>query len=305
MNEKVQLNAKDIIQVCSKYTFESVKSFELADMGEVNSTYIVTLQNKKVVLRVYKERTKEEIQLEYDVLTQLEDLPVTKLYSTIKGNYLLSIKTYNVAVFKFIKGKHVPFTNKHLEKAGCMLGRIHSKLKDFKPSNVQVKTPIGKRKINETLELIKKEYHSVPKRFEKFVQKRVDTTITPELDRVICHGDYHGGNILFHEGEVSGVIDFDDCSYSNKIFDLAGGIFWNCHKENIDFERAKVFVSAYKKHMKLDDKEIAHFKDHLIIYGCLFYLYQNWDKKNWKKTVKAQRFVEELEKRDVNKILKN
>lgn len=54
-----------------------------------------------------------------------------------------------------------------------------------------------------------------------------------DFDRVVCHGDFHPGNMLFHEGRLSGIVDWSsifvgprdlDLSYCRTEVALIGGV---------------------------------------------------------------------------------
>src|SRR5581483_4788441 len=46
------------------------------------------------------------------------------------------------------------------------------------------------------------------------------------LPKQFTHGDYGGGNILFCQGQVVGILDFDFLDVRERIFDVAYALFW-------------------------------------------------------------------------------
>jgi aminoglycoside phosphotransferase (APT) family kinase protein len=53
------------------------------------------------------------------------------------------------------------------------------------------------------------------------------------------HGDFHPGNMIFHETELAGVVDFGDLCAGDPATDLAGGLL------TLPFEHLETFFSAY------------------------------------------------------------
>ncbi|MCC6442844.1 MAG: phosphotransferase [Armatimonadetes bacterium] len=93
------------------------------------------------------------------------------------------------------------------------------------------------------------------------------------LPRLVIHGDYHPGNLLFQENEVSGVFDLDWATVQPRLRDLADGLFLFCGERASDIdagdifsltqtwqpspERNRVFMDAYLSGNRLSSEEAS------------------------------------------------
>jgi homoserine kinase type II len=91
------------------------------------------------------------------------------------------------------------------------------------------------------------------------------------LPKLVVHGDYHPGNLLFQNDEVVGIFDLDWATFQPRARDLADGVFLFAGERDTDIdasdifsltqtwrpsrERARVFVDAYLGSGRLTEDE--------------------------------------------------
>ncbi|MBI3970867.1 MAG: phosphotransferase [Chloroflexi bacterium] len=51
-------------------------------------------------------------------------------------------------------------------------------------------------------------------------------TVGEQLPRLLTHGDYGGGNVLFQNDQVIAILDFDFLDFRERVFDLAYSLYW-------------------------------------------------------------------------------
>jgi homoserine kinase type II len=54
-----------------------------------------------------------------------------------------------------------------------------------------------------------------------FIEKLIDRLILLNLPRQWIHADMHYDNVLIHEGKVSGILDFEFCTYCWRAMEIA------------------------------------------------------------------------------------
>jgi Ser/Thr protein kinase RdoA (MazF antagonist) len=70
----------------------------------------------------------------------------------------------------------------------------------------------------------------------------------------LIHADAHLDNVLFDDGRA-GLIDFDDCGFGYRIYDLAVALWEFRHRPDYpDFRSA--FIAGYTRHRPLSDEEL-------------------------------------------------
>ena len=104
-----------------------------------------------------------------------------------------------------------------------------------------------------SLELTDEKYHSLPK--------------------LVVHGDYHPGNVLYQDGEVAGIFDLDWATVQPRVLDLADGLMLFAGERDTEIDdadivsltqtwrpsrdRGRAFLDAYLEREVLTDAEMC------------------------------------------------
>ena len=81
----------------------------------------------------------------------------------------------------------------------------------------------------------------------------------PQEEKWLVHGNYGFGNVLAHEGSVSGVLDWLDAKYSDFVYDLAWLDFW-APQQRIPSRCAERYARR--------GTSVPHFAERLRCYEC-------------------------------------
>lgn len=76
------------------------------------------------------------------------------------------------------------------------------------------------------------------------------------LPHQLVHGDLALSNLLWKEGRISGILDFEFCSPDVRAMELAIGLMSYVHEENTFVNYAEDFISGYSEHASLTDEEV-------------------------------------------------
>jgi len=125
------------------------------------------------------------------------------------------------------------------------------------------------------------------KKLEWFIDALSKLNLPKSIPKGICHCDFHFSNILFREGELVALIDFDDANYTYLTYDLATLInpfmpsfewdTWSQFEqgENVfDFREGRKVIVEYEKVRRLKDIEKRHLFDVYklcILFDCVWY----------------------------------
>lgn len=83
-------------------------------------------------------------------------------------------------------------------------------------------------------------------------------TLYSELPQQIIHGDYVPRNVLFLNGTVSAVLDFELCRWDARVVDVAIALLaWGGFAGHYDGEAMRRFAQGLNSVIALDDAEIA------------------------------------------------
>lgn len=128
-------------------------------------------------------------------------------------------------------------------------------------------------------------------KFDRLMLEHVDyvENITKKLRKsfgytknsLLCHCDLSRDNILWKEGKLVAILDFDNCTYRPRIFDVSYAIMHFCNKfPGLDKRRVDVFLKEYTKKIKLTQEEIKQLVPMMLRHQALIFewFYQGMDK---------------------------
>ncbi|MDD3681530.1 MULTISPECIES: phosphotransferase enzyme family protein [unclassified Mesotoga] len=150
-------------------------------------------------------------------------VPVSAPVYARSGKSEVRIGKYIYSLFTYIEGEKADSNVSHATpemavELGVFTGRLHKALKEIDDDQVErtnlLKSLTAALRYFSTGEF-EMEFESVEDFFTDFYK------IYYRLPVQIIHGDYHPGNIIIHEGKVSGIVDFDCATREVKVLDLA------------------------------------------------------------------------------------
>lgn len=86
------------------------------------------------------------------------------------------------------------------------------------------------------------------------LDRRFETAISSDLDYGLIHADLVRENVRVHNGDIA-FIDFDDCGYGFRLFDLATSLLKNRHEPAYPLIE-KALIAGYRSRRALSDAEL-------------------------------------------------
>jgi len=224
----VSLSKKKIQEIFEAHSLGIVKTKRILQEGVSNPAYII---NDKVVLRIKKDSRDFKFEKEkflFDLLKKKTDLPVPTVIDLdnsrkiIPHDYILLEKLPGELLKKSFSKLSDNQKKKLAFELGLSLAKIQSihfkTVGHFKPNKL-VKDMSWSKFVwgiyTDSLKNIKKGNfldENLIRRIESFIENNknlLDVKFKPSL----IHSDYNGGNILIHNGIISGIFDME-WSYS-------------------------------------------------------------------------------------------
>lgn len=234
-------------------------------------------------------------------------LPVKKIYKTKSGKFFLELKNgYFLQVFSFIEGHWAKTKGleKYIQVSGKFLAEFHQKsqnnlesitLRRFSlnsyiadveqrlmasakiPQKYQASLKI-KTSLGHLINLMKNDLHCL------------DAAKFGKDTYTFLHGDYQPGNYKFTDHQVSGLYDFDLCTFGPIYFDIGFGIthwFFALNDQEPNFVLQN-FIQGYEEIRKFNKSELDLIFDFVLITAierissCFFYFNEYRDKEHWK-----------------------
>jgi Ser/Thr protein kinase RdoA (MazF antagonist) len=93
-----------------------------------------------------------------------------------------------------------------------------------------------------------------------------------QLPELVIHGDYHGGNLIFRNARIVGVVDYDLAHWCSRAMEVAEAIIAFCTDPGLELEHivyrgaldlalVDSFVTAYLEEALLSQAEIEALPD--------------------------------------------
>lgn len=86
-------------------------------------------------------------------------------------------------------------------------------------------------------------------------------------ETAFCHGDFHYANVLWEEGHISAILDFELAGYGNRDFDIAWSLFLRPGQRFLKTDKElELFIKGYQKHRKCDVEAVKYYMAQCYVY---------------------------------------
>jgi len=248
----------------SKYNLGKLINYKGIEEGIENTNYFIKTEKGEYILTLYEKRVEEkDLPFFIGLMKNLFDqkFPTPEPVINKNGNYISEINGKKAAVVSFLKGsaKKVLSPNDCFE-VGLYTGKLH----------IITKRLSGKREnklsINSWENIyskVKNDCTKIHPNLAKIIEKNLELIKNKwprDLPSGIIHADLFPDNIFFHNGKLTGIIDYYfSCNdfYAFEIAVCLNALCFEGKNENLSFNvtKAKKFIDGYSSIRKLSDEE--------------------------------------------------
>jgi Ser/Thr protein kinase RdoA (MazF antagonist) len=238
-----EIEGQDLVIVLSRFDIGAIEKIMDYRKGSRRAAklIVVTVKGKYLLKRRACGRDgRTQVDFAHAVQRRLAEhrFPVAGLIETIDGETLVEHEGRIYELFTFIRGKRFDKSNPAAAESGRVLAHFHDILREF-PNEPEVKhsfhlslsfvqkmegalESLSKQESPEQLEGIEETISFLQSQYET-AYKKVASVDFSSLPTSIVHSDWHPGNMLYKDGEIIAVIDFDSLRVSPRITDIANG----------------------------------------------------------------------------------
>lgn len=252
--------------------------------GLVHDINRITTEKGEFVYKAYKNGDQQGLEEELRLISFLQDkgFPVPTVMETRYGRNIARYQNGIGYLYSYIDGQTPTAPNElsseQARTAGELLGRYHQLTGEFQataknPSGFPLYNPdrffprddvaslwmrvleelSARKNKTETDEEIQRVGVEKLKRLADLNESSINGLVEA-LPRVRGHGDYQGTNLIFGEGGISGVIDWEFNRELARAWELQYAITLTCKVDNtenfntpLDLEKVRTFIEAYKR----------------------------------------------------------
>jgi len=258
------LTSQIIKRLLQKYDIGELFEFQIMDGGQANSSYIISTDQGKYVLSVCDEKSEKEIRLLTSTLVHLNShgFRTSRLIETREAAGFIDYEGKSVYIKEYIEGQvEKTLSPEMLFQVGRELAELH---KVPVPSNLPEIYSYGIERFTEVTS--RNDDFSI---WLKDKTRQLQRCLNDDLPRGFVHGDLFYDNILFNDGKLTAVLDFEEvCNYF-LLFDLGMCAAGSCSvEEKLSMDSTASLVEGYQSVRKLEKLEKELLQLH-IIYGAV------------------------------------
>ena len=247
-----QLQESGIWEIAASYDLTMV-DYEPIAAGAGNSNYLVWAQQGTYVLTVFEDTTHALTVEHGQLLSLLKEyaFPSPRPLVTVNGEMAIAHNDKPVMMKEYVAGHVCGYPDKTmLYQVGTAMAKLHQVPW---PDVLSIRGPYGVQKLSSIQgQRINSEYEGwIAKRLSYLEQQKPQG-----LPRGLIHGDMFYDNVLFEGTRLKAIIDFEDASCDDKIFDLGMAIVGLCREgQGVVLEKARALVKGYEQIRELEDGE--------------------------------------------------
>jgi homoserine kinase type II len=259
----------DAREIGSHYGLD-VASLEPLMAGSVNSNFcLTTVSGERLFLRVYEEKAASGASGELALVTQLASLGVStpSPIECLTGGHTSSHRGKPVGVYPWVDGEilctaRVSPTVAH--RLGEALATVHActpALDRVPQGRFDVAGVVARLDgIDEASADFKADTTLIRERLDRY-----SAQAGPGLPAGLIHGDLFRDNVLWKDGRIAALIDFESASHGVFTYDLMVCVQAWCYTDRFELDRVRALLSGYESVRRLTPEE----RQALVVQGCL------------------------------------
>jgi len=246
------LQDSDIRDIAGSYDLTMV-DYEPIVAGAGNSNYLVRAQQASYVLTVFEDTTLDLTVEHGRLLSLLKEcaFPSPRPLLAFNGKMVIVHNDKPVMMKEYLAGHVCRYPDKTmLHQAGTAMAKLHQVPW---PNFLSIRRPYGVQKLSSI------QGQNIDTEYEGWIAKRLPCLEQQKpqgLPRGLIHGDMFYDNVLFEGTRLKAIIDFEDASCDDKVFDLGMGIVGLCRTgQGVVLEKARALIEGYEQIRELEDGE--------------------------------------------------
>lgn len=259
MSVYTRISLSDQKSILAHYGVEVLASKEISG-GNANSNFRIQGENGAYMLTLFEEKSWQEVEALAKILQwfQQHGFPTTQVIPSQNQALVTEFGGKPVLVKSWIDGEVIEdLPDDLLAQIGASMARLHQvPLPAGLPQGHPYGLPIFPDAFDKGIDL---EYES----WLATETSRLKQNLPASLPSGLIHGDLFYDNVLFANGHLKAIIDFEEVCHYSLAFDLGMGILGLCLTENeYDLGKIQSLVRGYESIRPLEAMEkqaLPHF----------------------------------------------
>lgn len=244
-----------------RYDVGELDSYQGISAGIENTNYFVNTskdgQQNEFVLTIFESHSAEEMPFFLNLMAHLNEHQVPSAHPIVdkQGEMLQILKNKPAALVQKLQGSSITETTiDHCQKLGAALGDLHRAGLSFKEHQENTRGPHWWHETTEKLEgKLSADDLEILHEEMQFQSAQSQANIP----RGVIHADLFRDNALWHNDQLSGIIDFYFASTDALLYDVAVTVNDWCSNGDgsLDFNKVTALLNAYHTHRAFTENE--------------------------------------------------
>lgn len=247
------LTSRKIENILERYPLGRLLSFSALDGGLANSSVKIKTECGRYILSVCDEKKMDEISRLCSLLNYLEKhhFPTTRVVAARDGEHCIDFQGKPLYIKHFIDGEVVrQLTDHQLFEVGATLAGLH----EIPPyPGLPERFSYGIECFDELKDSASAESYY---QWLSTCRKRVEEARTEALPKGFVHGDLFFDNMVFADGSLAALLDFEEACHYYRIFDIGMTAVGCCAPGGtLSLEMTAALLDGYQSIRKLETAE--------------------------------------------------
>ncbi|HEY6725715.1 MAG TPA: homoserine kinase [Polyangiaceae bacterium] len=231
--------------------------------GSVNSNFRLLIDGgARYFARIYEEQDQAGAVAELEMVQELEraGVPVVKAVPRLDGKLVHEIDGKPFAVYPWLEGEILCQARVDARAAraiGTALARVHQCGARFPALGAG---RFGPGELAARLDLVEARGDADLRAGARFVRAKYAEYLpqrSADLPKGLIHSDLFKDNVLWRDGQILALIDFESASTGPYLYDLMVTLLAWCYSDHLDQELAAALLQGYAGERPLGEAELA------------------------------------------------
>lgn len=237
--------------------------------GEANDNYFVETAGNGFVVKVIKEKSLENLQLELPFIERMmeNDFPIAPYVKSPSGVCIYQDDEIMAVVMEQIEGKTPSISKSTIYQYGVTLAELHKiSIKNLPDRH----SWFDRKYISNALKNAELKYGSKATKIYYEVYHSLSYLYDTPFQQSIVHGDFNQDNSIFYGGKLVAVLDWEEVCVAPAIFDFGFTIICCCYpNDNFDANLYESLLKGYLSVGRISAEEMSFLGDVVRLMGLL------------------------------------
>ncbi len=277
------------------------------EAGTVNTSYALEMGKGRFFLRIYEEQPQAGAEAEARLLLHLaaSGVPTPSPVPARDGALVHVLAGKPAAIFPWVEGDMLclkAVTPAAAHAVGAALARMHLAGPAEPVATSLSGGRFGADDLVARCDRVAKSTDNVARVLAEPLRDaviRLDRKRRADLPRGLVHGDLFRDNVLWHDGKIAALLDFESAHKGPFAYDLAVTILSWSFRDAFDFEVARAIVAGYREVRELEESEREALYVESVFAALRFTITRITDDavrvgKKWQRFVARREAIEQL-----------